>query len=109
MNDSQNFSLRPKISRKMLFNVIVLLALFYFIFHTIYGDRGLISYFKLNQKLEKYNQELEHLRAERVENEHKVRLLEEGDRDILDEKARNILGVALPSEQVFIRKTTENN
>lgn len=108
MNDS-NLFLRLKISRKMLLNIVALLFLFYFSFHTIYGARGLIAYFKLSRNLEKHSLELDHLRAERVENEHKVRLLKDGDKDILDEHARNVLGVALPNEQVFIKKEKQDN
>ncbi|RYE06410.1 MAG: septum formation initiator family protein [Rickettsiaceae bacterium] len=107
--DNHHLFLRFKISRKVLLNIATLLFLFYFAFHTIYGAKGLISYFKLNKNLGKHSAELEHLRAERVENEHKVRLLKNGDKDILDEKARNILGVALPNEQVFIKNNIEDN
>ena len=99
-----NFFHSIKLTKKLLFNFIFFLLLIYFVFHTIYGNRGLIAYFKLNQKLEKAYEELGSLRAERIENEHRARLLKEGDKDMLDEKARNILGVASPKEQVF---TTE--
>lgn len=90
-------------SRKLLFNLLIFLFLIYFIFHSIYGNLGIIAYFKLNQQLEKAQEELVALRAKRIEQEHRVKLLrlESLDKDMLDEQARNILGVASPQEQVF--------
>jgi cell division protein FtsB len=101
-----NFLRKYTLSKKTIFNSIVFLLLVYFIFHSIYGDKGIIAYFKLNQKLVKSNEELEDLRAERVEIEHKGKLLrlESLDKDMLDEHARNNLGIASPNEQIF---TTE--
>lgn len=89
--------------RKLMFNLLILLILFYFIFHTIAGNRGIIAYFKLNQKIEKSNTELDVLKAERIDLEHKVNLLKSPiDRDMLDEQARKVLGVARPGEKVFV-------
>ncbi len=87
----------------IIFNILLSLSLVYFTFHAIYGNRGIIAYFKLNQLLEKSHRELEILRAERIELEHKVKLLrpESLDKDMLDEQSRKVLGVASPKEQVF--------
>lgn len=107
MNSSNRYY-PVKITKKLVFNVIISLLLVYFVFHTIYGDRGLLAYFKVNQKLDKSYEELKTLRAERIEHEHKVKLLKEGDKDLIDEKARNILGVANPDEQVFTNEQKIN-
>ena len=90
-------------SKKLIFNILLSLLLVYFIFHSIYGNRGIIAYFKLNGQLEKAYRELEELRAERIEIEHIVKLLRPGslDRDMLDQAARKTLGLASPKEQVF--------
>lgn len=101
-----NFLSSIKISKKSIFNILISLLLVYFIFHSFYGNRGIIAYFKLNQRLEKSYSKLESLRAERIELQHRTKLLKLGDKDMLDEKARNILGVASPGEQVF---TIESN
>ncbi|WP_341749618.1 septum formation initiator family protein [Candidatus Tisiphia endosymbiont of Sialis lutaria] len=95
-----------KRSKIIIFNVLLSLLLAYFIFHSIYGNRGIIAYFTLNQRLEKAYSELETLRAERVELEHKVTLLrpESLDKDMLDQEVRRVLGVASPTEQVFTVK-----
>jgi len=80
--------------------------LLYFIFHSIYGSRGVIAYFKLQVELENAHSKLNTLRVERLEIENKANLLRPKslDYDMLDEKARNVLGVALPNEQVFKKK-----
>ncbi len=87
----------------MLINTLLSLLLIYFVFHSFYGNRGIIAYFTLSQRLQKSYSELESLRAERVELEHKVKLLrpESLDQDMLDQEARRILGIASPKEQVF--------
>ena len=53
--------------------------------------------------MENSHNKLNILRAERLEIENRAKLLRPGslDKDMLDEKARNILGVVLPNEQVF--------
>ena len=98
-----------KITKKLVFNVVISILLIYFVFHTIYGERGLLAYFKVNQKLDKAYEDLKILRSERVEQEHKVKLLKDGDKDVIDEKARNILGVAGPNEQVFTSEQKPND
>lgn len=89
--------------KRLLINSLLSLLLIYFIFHSFYGNRGIIAYFTLSQKLEKSYSELESLRAERVELEHKVKLLrpESLDQDMLDQEARRVLGIASPKEKVF--------
>ncbi|MFK7967963.1 MAG: septum formation initiator family protein [Rickettsiaceae bacterium] len=81
----------------------MLFMLLYFIFHSIYGSRGVIAYFKLQAELENAHSKLNTLRVERLEIENKANLLRPKslDYDMLDEKARNVLGVVLPNEQVF--------
>jgi cell division protein FtsB len=90
-------------SKKIVFSLLLIFLLAYFIFHSIYGNKGIIAYFTLNQRLEKAYAELEDSRAKRVELEHRVKLLrpESLDRDMLDQEARRVLGVASPKEQVF--------
>jgi cell division protein FtsB len=95
-------------SKKLIFNTLIFLLLVYFIFHSVYGNLGIIAYFKVNQQFEKSYSELEELRSSRIEIEHRAKLLKSGDKDIIDEKARNILGVASPKEQVFTPVKTED-
>ena len=98
-----------KISKKNAFNILVFLMLIYFVFHSIYGSRGIIAYFKLQSELERSHNKLEILRAERLEIENRTKLLRHGsiDRDMLDEKIRNILGFSTPKEKIFKTNTIE--
>ncbi len=89
------------ISGKNLFNYSLLPIITYFIFHSIYGDRGIISYFSVSGQLEKSYETLESLRVTRMEIEHRLNLLKSGDRDIIDEEARRTLGFATPEEKIF--------
>ena len=106
-----NFMRSIKLSRKLVLNILISLLLIYFVFHSIYGNRGMIAYFKLNQKFEKSYVELEALRAERIEINNRVKMLrpESLDKDMLDQQARNILGLASPKEQVFATTKKEIN
>lgn len=103
------FFMAIKSSKKIIFNIFLFLLLSYFIYHSIYGSRGIIAYFSLNHQLEKTYTALEIVRDERIELEHRVKLLrpESLDRDMLDQEARRVLGVAMPNEQVFIINSVE--
>ena len=87
----------------MVLPTLLLALLTYFVFHAIAGNRGIVAYFKLNQKLSKTSVELDNLRSERIDLEHKVRLLKPPiDLDMLDEQARRVLGIAKTNEKVFV-------
>ncbi|WP_342225466.1 FtsB family cell division protein [Rickettsia endosymbiont of Urophora cardui] len=98
-----NLVLSNNNTKKIILNIFLALLLGYFVFHCIYGNKGVIAYLKVNRQLEKSYDELKLLRAARVELEHNVKLLrtESLDKDMLDEQARKVLGIAAPSEQVF--------
>ncbi|ABE04828.1 hypothetical protein A3306_06225 [Rickettsia bellii] len=98
-----NLVLSNNNTKKIILNIFLALLLGYFVFHCIYGNKGVIAYLKVNRQLEKAYDELKLLQAERVELEHNVKLLrtESLDKDMLDEQARKVLGIAAPSEQVF--------
>ena len=92
-----------KINNSKILNIVAILMLAYFIFHSVYGTRGALSYFRLQAELKHAHQKLEILRAERLEIENRTKLLrhESIDRDMLDEKIRNVLGFSAPGEKVF--------
>ncbi len=62
------------ITRKKVLNVLVLLMLIYFVFHSIYGSRGMLAYFKLQAELSNSHKKLGILRAERLEIENRTKL-----------------------------------
>ncbi len=67
----------------------------YFGYHAVQGDRGLIAWWNLRQEIEKTDYELAAVTAQRKRLEHRVSLLrpESLDRDMLEERARAMLGV----------------
>lgn len=95
------------LNRKLVSNVVIIFMLAYFVFHSIYGSRGIIAYFKLQAELKNSHIKLEELRYERLEIENRAKLLrlESLDLDMVDEKARNSLAVSAPEEQVFRAET----
>lgn len=92
-----------KLTRRSVFNAVIFLLLLYFVFHSIYGSRGILAYFKLQSELENSHTKLEQLRTERLEIENRTKLLRPGslDKDMLDEKIRNVLGLSEPKERIF--------
>ena len=81
-------------------------ALLYFSYHTVQGDRGVIAYLRLNGQLERAEMALMESNAARNILARRVELLrpENLDRDMLDEQARQILGLAHPDDLVIYNK-----
>jgi len=67
----------------------------YFGYHAVQGDRGLLAWWSLRYEIEKADYELAAVTAEKKIIEHRVSLLrpESLDRDMLEERARAMLGV----------------
>ncbi|MDX1924529.1 MAG: septum formation initiator family protein [Rickettsiaceae bacterium] len=92
---------------RLFFVTLVFLGVFsYFLYHTIYGNRGIISREKIKAKIADTSNHLDKARAERIELEHRVKLLRPGslDKDMLEEQARKVLGVAKETEEVIIKE-----
>lgn len=98
------------ITKRQLLNGILSSILLYFIFHAIYGNRGILAYYSLSHQIEEAEKDLDNVRAEKLEIEHKVNSMksESLDPDMLDEQARKNLGVAGASERVFLPKKEES-
>ena len=83
----------------------VLLAglIFYYGFQALTGDRGLLSINLRNETLGAKTAELAQLRTEREELQVRARLLrdEHLSADLLDERARSLLGFADPRDYVI--------
>jgi cell division protein FtsB len=67
----------------------------YFGYHAVQGDRGLIAWWNLRHQIEEADFELAAVGAKKKILEHRVSLLrpESLDRDMLEERARAMLGV----------------
>lgn len=87
-------------------NSILLLLIFYFIFHSLSGERGVFALIKLNRELAEKKLILDDILAEKLLIENRVKLLypKSLDLDLLDEIARNDLGMVGEGEKVLILK-----
>ena len=96
--------LKSIIHFKYLIDIILLLILSYFIYNTVVGNRGLLNYFTLQQKLPIIKDELNKLIAERESLDVKIKLLDINnvDIDFLDELARKDLGLIGKNEKCFM-------
>ncbi len=79
------------------------LLIFYFGYQALTGDRGLLTRPQRNAALAARTQELKRLQAQEAELDTRVRLLGDASlsRDLLDERAREILGFADPRDYVI--------
>jgi cell division protein FtsB len=82
---------------------MLIMIMFYIVFHAISGERGVMALFRETRKLEIVAAELDEARARREAMERKVRLLSDNslDLDLLDEQVRRVLGMAGKHEIVL--------
>ena len=70
----------------------------YFTYHAVQGDRGLIAWWNLRYEIERADAALADVQSRKAMLEHRVSLLrpESLDRDMLEERARLMLGAVHP-------------
>lgn len=95
-------SRRPAM-RRAAAPLLCVLVLFYLGFHAVSGDRGAVAYLKESRRLASLKAELEQVKAEHEAVDNKVRRLSDKslDLDLLDERARAVLGLAGKNEVVY--------
>jgi len=76
----------------------------YFAYHLFVGDRGLMAWVQLTDRLRDSQATLAGLDAEKQTLDHRVSLLRPDhlDRDMLDERARTVLNLAGTDELVIL-------
>jgi cell division protein FtsB len=89
--------------RPYLPTAVFALLIFYFGCQALTGDRGLLTHSARNAELANRTGELKRLQAEDAELQTRVRLLSDDSlsKDLLDERARTILGFADPHDYVI--------
>ena len=77
--------------------------LFYFSFHALTGDRGILAHAERERTLAERTAELERLSAQRKDLEIRAELLRDDhlSADLLEERARALLGFADPRDYVI--------
>ncbi len=90
--------------KKIFFISSAILLISYCVYQAISGDRGIYSLFYFSKKYNILQEEVEILRAERLDIETKVSALqsESLDIDLLDEQVRRVLGYTLDDETVYV-------
>jgi cell division protein FtsB len=80
--------------------------IFYFGFHAFTGDRGILTSSQRDETLTAKTRELAQVRAERQDLETRARLLRDTSlsADLLEERARSLLGFADPRDYVIHMK-----
>ena len=94
-------SLRPYLPTAALAFLI-----FYFAFHAFTGDRGILTSNQRDETLVAKTRELAQVRAQRQDLEARAHLLRDTSlsRDLLEERARSLLGFADPRDYVIRMK-----
>ena len=89
--------------------ILGLLLLGYFVFHTIYGSKGMVTERALQTKLEATQDNLKAVEGDRRAMERRVQGLkpESLDPDLLDEEARRQLGLSKPDEKIILTPQEE--
>ena len=90
-------------ARQVVGPLLGALSIAYFGYHAVQGDRGLMAWWKLRYEIEKTSYELTEVTAAKQALEHRVALLRPDslDRDMLEERARLMLG-AISSDELII-------
>ena len=86
--------------------ILGILAVAYFSYHLIEGDRGLFAYLKLQHEIDRAEAVYQLTENEKLSLEKRVALLrpENLDVDMLEERSRDVLGLAHPDEIVIYMK-----
>ena len=90
-------------ARSMIGPLMVAGVLAYFGYHTIQGERGILTWLQLSHQIDRTARALDASRAEESRIEQRVALLRSDnlDPDMLDERARAVLNLAAPGEIVI--------
>ncbi len=88
---------------------LALLAIVYFAYHAVHGDRGVLAWRHLEQKVDAKRLELAAVRGQRQVLEHRVGLLTPSalDADMLDEASRKVLGFGRSDEMIIYTGPSE--
>jgi len=101
VNAKQNKSIST-----FLTNTVSLGLFVYFAYHLMHGDRGYFAWKGVEEKLKTSETQYEQVHEQRQALENRVKMLRPDsiDLDLLDERARAVLGFMKPTEVVVLEK-----
>lgn len=93
-------------ARHVVGPVLGICAVVYFAYHAVQGDRGLIAWWNLKQRVANAREVLDEITVQRKVLEHRVNLLhpESLDPDMLDERARVMLNYGHADDKIIFPK-----
>ena len=93
-----------KVNKKNILVIAIICILVYLVFHTIYGNRGILSYFKLKEEVKEMSTILDQKKIKRLNLEQQVKnlLSDKIDKDLIDEKAKKFLFLSNKNEEIII-------
>ncbi len=93
------------ILRRNMMAIIGICLSFYFCYHLVAGQRGYLRLMSLENKLASAEQQLDTVQAKRTKVEKKVVMMRPGtiDRDLLEERARHVLGYRHKDELILLQ------
>ncbi len=98
-------------ARRLLPTLIGACAVFYFGYHAVQGERGVMTLLSLERRLDNAEIVLQAATAEQAALERDVELMRPSslDRDMLEERARVVLNYARAGEMVIMRDDLPEN
>ena len=89
--------------RRNLFPLIGFSLCFYFCYHMIAGERSIMRLMYLENRIERLSEEYQQLSSSRTDLESRVVMMRPGsiDRDLLEERVRNVLGFVHEGERIL--------
>lgn len=92
---------------RAVFVIVCLVTIVYFGAFAIWGDRGYIALQSSRRSLTQKQAELDGLTRERQRLEHRIKLVQSGDPDLLEEIARKKLVAGAPGQVVIPRRNVD--
>ncbi len=97
----------PQISKRhcrtFLTSGLLAFSLFYFSYHAISGNNGILTMLKLTRQVETAEAKLDAIDIERLQLKHRVQLMSGTiDLDMLDEQSRRFLSYARKKEYLYL-------
>lgn len=91
-------------ARQIVGPVLGIVVVGYFAYHVVQGDRSILAWWHYKQELAQVKLEAEQVRKNRMTMEHRVSLLypETLDKDMLDERVRDMLNLGEEGELVIL-------
>lgn len=90
--------------KRFIFPAVIMAILLYLLFHAMNGNHGIYALFKEQRHAEVLEQKYQAVHAERLAMENRVQLLSDKslDVDLLDERARIVLGYTNAQEKIHL-------